>query len=345
MKKTSLILSIPLLFLLQNCGTDFDLNAEWKDIAVVYGIIDQTDTAQYIKLNKAFLGNSDAYMMAQESDSLFYPEAEVYLELLNDTAHVYDNYGNRRRIKLEPTNAIAKDSGIFAYDYNQLYITDEALDAEYNYGLLVKIPGKEKITSSTTLVEGLDIIKPTSIQRVGFADNNGPIPYRVEWKANEVAEIYSLVLRFHWTEELPTGEVSEHTLDWAQASKRKLSDDEKMYMEIDGDLFFQFIADNIDIGVEATYRVATGIDFLFTVAGKELASYIDVNGPSDGIIQERPTFTNINNGIGVFSSRFTKSVEMVKLSTLTLDWLSCGDETRHLRFADGWGNFDCLNGK
>lgn len=345
MKKSSLILIFPLLFLFVTCSTDFDINADWKDIAVVYGLLDPTAPTQYVKLNKAFLGDADAYMMAQEPDSLFYPEAEVFLEPLNDTAHVYDNYGNVVRYKLQETTAIQKDPGIFAFDYNKIYYTNEDINGYDSYGLLIKIPGKENISSTTTLVTDLSVTKPTSWDKVSFATSTGYLPYRVEWNANDVAEIYNLTLRFYYREELYTGELSTHYIDWAQPSKRKFGTEKELQLEISGEAFYQFVASTIAPGIEGTKRKALYIDFMFTLAGKELASYIDVNGPSEGIIQERPTFTNINNGIGVFSSLFTKTVPSVELTSLTVDMLSCGEITSHLRFADYNGNYDCLNGK
>ncbi|MCF8370350.1 MAG: hypothetical protein K9H64_01930 [Bacteroidales bacterium] len=345
MKKSSLILIFPLLFLFITCSTDFDINADWKDIAVVYSLLDPTAPTQYVKLNKAFLGDADAYIMAQESDSLYYPEAEVFLEPLNDTAHVYDNYGKVVRFKLEETTDIQKDSGIFAFDYNKIYYTNEPISDYDNYGLVIKIPGKEKISSTTTLVTDLSVTKPTSWDKVSLATTTGYLSYRVEWKTNEVAEIYNLTLRFHYREISPTLEVSDHYVDWAQPSKRKFGTDKELELDISGKAFYQFVASAIAPGIEGTKRKALYIDFMFTLAGKELASYIDVNGPSEGIIQEKPSFTNINNGIGVFSSLFTKTVPKVDLTSLTVDMLSCGEITSHLRFADYNGNYDCLNGK
>lgn len=343
MKKTYLFLIFPVLFLFNNCSTDFDINAEWKDITVVYGLLNQADTIQYIKLNKGFLGNENAYVMALEPDSIFYQNAEVYLEPLNDTTHIYDSYGNVRRIQLLESTDMPKDSGIFAYDYNKIYYTTEPLNPEYNYMLRINIPGKETISSTTSLIDELQVTKPGNniIHKVGLATSSGYLNYKVEWRAHEIGELYGLNLRCHYSEEY-MGEVVEKYFDWSQSSKRKFLNDETMNLELDGMAFYNFVASQIEPGIVGTYRRFLGIDFIFTVAGEELAMYIDVNGPSDGIVQERPSFTNINNGIGVFSSRYIKTIPLVQLSPLSFDELSCGEITRHLRFADQYGNFDCL---
>ena len=58
------------LAFIASCDNDLDIIAEWKDISVVYGILNAQDSVHYVKLNKAFLGQGDVYDMAQEFDSL-----------------------------------------------------------------------------------------------------------------------------------------------------------------------------------------------------------------------------------------------------------------------------------
>ena len=79
-----------LLFLLfsvafSSCETDFNVNADWEEVTVVFGLLDQSQDRQYIRINKAFLGNESAYVMASVSDSLNYnPDSlEVKIEKLS----------------------------------------------------------------------------------------------------------------------------------------------------------------------------------------------------------------------------------------------------------------------
>ncbi len=55
----------------------------------------------------------------------------------------------------------------------------------------------------------------------------------------------------------------------------------------------------------------------------ELSTYIDANKPSSSIIQERPVYTNITNGIGLFSSKRIVRMNFV-LNTFTVDSLRNG---------------------
>ena len=53
MKKILFLLSTILLF---SCETEFEINADWQELMVVHGILDQSQGEQFVRINKAFLG-------------------------------------------------------------------------------------------------------------------------------------------------------------------------------------------------------------------------------------------------------------------------------------------------
>ncbi len=68
------------------------------------------------------------------------------------------------------------------------------------------------------------------------------------------------------------------------------------------------------------------LDIEVRIAGEALFSYIDINNPSNAtVLQDKPVYTNITNGLGVFSSRS-------KVELLSRVYLS--NET-HLEIVDG----------
>ncbi|HJM16760.1 MAG TPA: hypothetical protein QF851_04835, partial [Flavobacteriales bacterium] len=71
MKKITTLFGLFLLLFI-SCETDFNVNAEWEEVTVVFGLLDQTQDKQYIRINKAFLGNASASDMASVADSLNY---------------------------------------------------------------------------------------------------------------------------------------------------------------------------------------------------------------------------------------------------------------------------------
>jgi hypothetical protein len=59
---------------------------------------------------------------------------------------------------------------------------------------------------------------------------------------------------------------------------------------------------------------------------------MEVTEPSLSLVQEKPAFTNIVNGIGLFSSRYMKSSDSLDISQLTKDELKVNPHTRDLGF-------------
>ena len=67
-----------------SCSNDFDLVDTWKDIPIVYGLLNVNDSVQYIRVEKAFLDEeTSALVIAQEPDSLYYGNISVELEERN----------------------------------------------------------------------------------------------------------------------------------------------------------------------------------------------------------------------------------------------------------------------
>ena len=135
---------ILVLLVFSSCENTVDINAEWKETIVVYGLLDPNDSVQYIKVNKAFLNqNTSAYTVAQISDSLYLDSTEVSLRQVN----------TGRVINLIRTNTVKKQPGIFASDVNYLWQTTEKINGNDLYEVTVENPiSKQAVTSYTKTV-------------------------------------------------------------------------------------------------------------------------------------------------------------------------------------------------
>ena len=103
---------IALLFLVglttTSCENDFEINADWKETIIIYGLLDPLDSVQEIKINKAFLNSvGSAYEVAQNPDSLY----------LDSTFATITEVGSGRLIVLKKTlvskrelNALLQDT-------------------------------------------------------------------------------------------------------------------------------------------------------------------------------------------------------------------------------------------
>src|SRR5256885_621227 len=111
---------LPFVFI-NSCKTDFDIIAPYKETTVVYGLLDPAANVQYIKINKAFLGEGNALVMAQQRDSTNYKPGSLDVKLQEIV------FGQVvKTLQLDTTTAIAKDAGIFSNPYQVLYKTRPA---------------------------------------------------------------------------------------------------------------------------------------------------------------------------------------------------------------------------
>jgi hypothetical protein len=73
-----------------------------------------------------------------------------------------------------------------------------------------------------------------------------------------------------------------------------------------GESFFTNILTTVSAPATITdfsHRQLQNITLEFLVAGTELNTYMAVNAPSSSVNQDKPDYTNITNGLGIFSSR------------------------------------------
>ena len=107
-------------------------------------------------------------------------------------------------------------------------------------------------------------------------------------------------------------------LTWSQPLV--ISNNNTMTTLLEGKKFFTFLRNSIPKD-DTKVRAFKNLTLIMTVGTTDLETYINVNRPITGIVQERPQFTNINNGIGIFSSRFTHVRSDVSLNDWTKDYL------------------------
>jgi hypothetical protein len=328
-KYTFLILTILVLFIV-SCETDFDTIAAYEDITVVYGLLDSKDTNQYIKINKAFLSENNILTYAADPDSNQYLVDELDVKIIEK-----DENGNTvQTFDLDTTTIYNKESGQFYYPeqiifnwtkpqfpYEVKYIIEGLNDtvgieffwlneqSSYFLNVTNTVTGKE-ITSETPLVKDFRITKPGFGQTIRFVPN--PInPKEFEWEKADNGGKYEFELRFNYGEWFWGSQDTVYkyiTLATTTLSGSG-SGSTMSYFYLDDNFFTScenLIPYDADKESEVRERYSGKIDVLVSVAEEDLALYMEVNEPSTSIVQEKPEFTNIENGIGIFSSRYRK---------------------------------------
>jgi len=314
MKKiTSLFLLVLTLF--SSCETAFNVNADWKEVTVVYGLLDQSQDNQYIRINKAFLGVEDAFIMASVADSINYNpnNLEVKMEKVSASGNVLDT-------KILSDTIMFKEDGLFSTDENIIYVfdTDNFLNDEKEYKLTItNLVSENIIHSQTKLIHDLILMSSFNnpAYKMGFVNSStGEFSHStIEWTHSKNASIYQMTLFVNYT---------EYGTDTIVKTVQKVypiieyDGNPNMSQQITGEEFFNLLAYNIPSSTTVNRRV-NNLDILFSVGTADLNTYINLNEPPTGIVQERDLFTNIDGGIGLFTARYNKMQENIFLTTTT----------------------------
>lgn len=330
-KYISLILLalFPALFI--SCKTDFDVTAEYKEVAIVYGLLNQKDSIQYLRINKAFLGEGNSLVYAQIADSSsFGKNIDVVLTETNEL-------GIKRDIVFDTVTLFNKESGVFYSPGQLFYSSTEKLDQNSAYEL--KITNSKtglEVTSSTNLIHNFNFTKPSSGSKTISFKRSFTQPMKFAWKNAVNGKRYQMRLHFNFTELSPAGDSTHRKITWTfpESVTEKIDgtgESEAAYTNAE---FYTFCEANIpytDQSAEdaVVKRFAANCDLEVTVAGDEFSTYLDANGPTTGVLIDKPVYSNILNGLGLFSCRY-QIVKSILLSPETILDLST---TTTLKFA------------
>lgn len=339
MKKWNLITLVVLFAVsFQNCSNEFELTEDWKAITIVNGLLDASDTAQYIRVEKAFLDKeTSALILAQESDSLYYDDVTVQLQELpkgggSGAFYILD----RVDANLE---GYQKEEGVFANSPNYIYKLKKPLVPSSKYRLIVSRDDDDDITAETTVIGAFNILSPNAEFEFRLQSDRSQ---SFTWSTQEDGNagdgvVYDLVLRINYTES-PTGNPTNTTaksLDWVisenirpQAGKTTITHELS-----DGADFYKFIQRNLD-PIQGVERAIVDFDILIYAGGEELLNYVDAGRATSGITSAEtlPAYSNISSGIGLFSTRYTQERNDLGLVGSMRDSLRYGPYTSNLGF-------------
>ncbi len=289
-----------LLFLfsiITSCNNKLEVNAPWKDITVVYALLNQNQDTNYIKITKAFLGEGNALDFAKIADSSNYPEKlDVKIDfgsnsVMCDTITIHNKQ-------------VGDD--IFYYPSQLVYYFTKKLDTNMVKLTITDPTTGKQVTSQTKLIGKIKIATP----RFGTqADIRPGMQVPLEFTSALYGRRYQLTIRFYYDEYFGIGhsDTLHKSLDWIafdDVTSSTLEGTETVKPFVSGTGLYSTMRNELSkISPSSdTTRLATAVDYYIFAGSDDLNTYMNVTAPSNSIVQERPSFTNIVNGIGLFSS-------------------------------------------
>jgi hypothetical protein len=303
------VLLASLLFLLGGCENEIDINAPYKEVPFVVGLLDASEDEQFIRIQKAYQ-NSVSQTTEQGAQ---YPDS-LYFDTLVVTVRNIRNGGEPIH-EFRKTYEVPKESGFFTTGGHHVYKSiNFKPDIFGEYELTIFNP-----KSGQTYQARTEIVEPTTMKTGAFY---GLAPYSligrpiitIEKRGTRSA-IQDSYLRFYY-QEFPLSNQSQiDTLYIDYYLERGVTVD-FAFSQIRPFLvprsFYDFLLVNIPnksnvgrryIGLER--RTATGSQFLKDV--------IELNKDNGGFIDKKRDYSNLSNGAqGIFSSR-AKSSNMIEL--------------------------------
>lgn len=321
--------ALALIFSLQSCNEKIDLIGDFEETAVVYGLLDQSDSVHMIKITRAFIGPGNSLEIAQDPDS-------SYFETVNATISEYDPSGALLRTwNLNDTLIDNKDqNGIFYAPEQKVYVfytsSSSPLVANATYKLNIDINnGEFEVTGETGLVSGLSTNTDNASYTFKFADNNQD--YKSATIAAQTGNSFVLncQMDIHFSEFIGTDSTIQ-TTTWTLGEYDVEQNSTQTFVGY-GETFYQQIANKCATGDPLVdKRNFVGITVRLTGGAEDLYNYMLVNEPSSTLAQNKPTYTNLTASgehrvIGIFSSRYTKEVYH-EFTTPASQFLRCLDK-------------------
>ena len=232
-----------------SCNTDFDINAPYKAIPIVYSLLDQSLDTQFVKINKSFIGSGNNTEYAGINDSVLFKNISARIqETLN--GNLTNTY------YLDELWASNIDNGIFYSDSQKIYyFVPNSLndDATYKF-LLDAVELDSTITAETELIDGsgldFDFLFELNLGLNGiqFADVNlGTIDVyydpQVKWKTADKGKRYELVMKLNYEEFKSVGINENKSIVWNLSAQKSISTfgGDDMFKNVSGEAFYEFI--------------------------------------------------------------------------------------------------------
>ncbi|PHI21818.1 hypothetical protein CEQ90_00595 [Lewinellaceae bacterium SD302] len=296
-------LAFLLIFTFFSCNDDFELEAPYADIPVVNAYLDINEDDNFVRVQKAFLGaGGNAIISAATPDSLYYNEEGVIVSF---------GVGNNDPVEMDLVDGadfgIERDTGAFANSPNLLYRVPPSieLDGGEEISITVNRSGEPDAVAQTTMIGPIDMSFP--VDQAGLRLANYAQTLSVRWRVSDAARIFDVSMNIR-VREFDVSDPSDNitrTLTWVMApSFRRESEQNLVQLQVSNEAFWQFLGNALEED-DNVFRQLVDFDIIVTGVGMEVEEAIDLANANGGITsaQSIPVFTNVENGLGLVTSR------------------------------------------
>ncbi|NPD84920.1 DUF4249 family protein [Lentimicrobium sp. L6] len=303
MKNTSYFtIVISIFFLTTSCNKDFKLFEDYKDITIAYGLINIEDSITYLRIEKAFLTYGDMYESAQIADSNLFPyKLDVRIEKEN-TEIIFDTI-----------TIFNKKGGIFYAPKMQVYyaVTKGKFENLDPIKLVIKNPKTNEYATSEIMIydaSRLKIISPTNY--ISF-DTSIPEKLFINFNTIQNTRLYQVAMRLYYMEvdpQIPESCIYKH-IDYYLEEQIALTTDgtERLSITYNIDALLAAVSNGIPSSTTLERYWSDEMELSVNTANEDFMAYQQSTSSDYSIIMYRKTYSNIENGYGLFACRAIKT--------------------------------------
>ncbi len=187
----------------------------------------------------------------------------------------------------------------------------------YNTMPFIYVPNANPQFAYPTHCNGYVLDSPpgTGTKQVAYVDYSNTVstvPFKIKFKSVANARLYDVVMRFHYIDSLTAGGGNREYADYNFPTQKSATIDGGEVMEV------SFNANDFytNLATEIAKKSSTGVknrtvhymEYIVTAGDENLNTFLQVNAPSNSIAQDKPYYTNIPGGVGIFASKSTTSI-------------------------------------
>ncbi len=324
--KAFLITAFLSIIALSGCETDFDLVADADPTPVVFCILNQDSTSQYLRLSRSYLSDNAATPPGSSDSLLLSGATKVAVEEVIN--------GKITRQAFFVPVEMEKDSGFFPRKEHWIYRAEFPVKPETDYRLVIYNQETDNITYSTCYTVGnFELINPIhpKVRYIHMLPDHNLSFY---WTKSANAAIYQLGFIMHYQEIMEDQLVEKEVLVPLKSIFSLEAANNLFSYPVNSSNFYGYLAEALKAD-PSVFRKFLSIDALIISGGEELGYYMRLQ--EGGTAFSLMDYTNIHNGIGIFSSKVVRRVDGFSLTEQSIDTLAYGEVTKELNFMDRTG--------
>ena len=298
--------------MLASCEVEFSPNASWKEIPVIYCVLDQDDftagDTTWVRVERCYLGDGSIYSYSSIGDSIHYPQGSIDVRIL-----VYRNGNCIDSIQCRDTLR-EREQGDFAYQLQPIYYTTQRLQEDCYYKIEVRRAASRQLMAYTDSIPLITcstnvIHKPYNNETFGFFDRtSGNVPsFLMEWYVMENARRYQPFIRFYYGEGGDTLSV-----DVLCGSVNSSNGSTMLRSSLTRDGFLTNLEQQLQNDTNSK-RYLKLVDVYLTACDENLNTYISTVNSGSSIDQNTHAYTNVHcctdgkvvDGVGILGARRT----------------------------------------